>query len=116
MWETRSVFHISMPRFFQQDGLRRWWSVSQRRMRPYRVVMHSPLLDHHLGLLQRVEDLSVQALIPELAVEAFTVPVLPGTAGLDVQRLRAHGRQPLPQSFRNKLGPIVGPQVFRDAV
>ncbi len=31
MWETRSVFHISMPRFLQQDGLRRWWSVTEAR-------------------------------------------------------------------------------------
>src|SRR5271165_5212758 len=107
MWETRSVFRISMPHLLQQDGLRRWWSVSQRRMWPYRVVVHSPLLDHHLGLLQRIEDLALQAFISQLAVEALTVPVLPGTAGLDVQHLRAHGRQPLPQSFRNKLGPIV---------
>src|SRR5271169_5746130 len=107
MWETRSVFHISMPRFLQQEGWRRWWSVAQRRMRPYRVVVHSPLFDHHLGLLQRIEDLAIQAFISQLAVEAFTVPVLPGTARFDVQRLRAHRRQPLPQSFRNKLWPIV---------
>src|SRR5271167_3320809 len=78
MWETRSVFHISMPRFLPQEGWRRWWSVAQRRMRPYRVVVHSPLFDHHLGLLQRIEDLALQAFISQLAVEALTVPVLPG--------------------------------------
>src|SRR5271169_4314989 len=109
MSETRSVFHISMPHFLHQDGLRRWWPVSQRGMRPYRVVLHSPLFDHHLGLLQRIEDLALQAFISQLAVEALTVPVLPGTAGLDVQRLRAHRRQPLPQSFGNKLWPVVRP-------
>src|SRR5271156_7170858 len=114
MWETRSVFHISMPRFLQQEGWRRWWSVAQRRMRPYRVVVHSPLFDHHLGLLQRIEDLALQAFILQLAVEALTVSVLPRTAGLDVQRLRSHRRQPLPQSFGNKLGPVVRPEVFRD--
>src|ERR1035437_8556484 len=80
MWETRSVFHISMPLLLGQDCLRCRWPVAQRRMRPHRVVLHSPLFDHHLRLLQGVEDLSVQALISQLAVEALTVPVLPGTA------------------------------------
>src|SRR5579863_6972335 len=108
MWETRSVFHISMSRFLPQDGLRRRWPIAQRGMRPNRVVVHSPLLDHHLGLLQRIEDLALQAFILQLAVEALTVSVLPGTTGLDVQRLRAHRRQPLPQFSRNELCTIVG--------
>src|ERR1022692_823278 len=90
--------------------------VPQRRMRPHRVVLHSPLFDHYLCLLQRVEDLSIQALISQLAVEALTVPVLPGTARFDVQRLGSYCRQPLPQSFRNKLGPIVRSYVFRDTL
>src|ERR1039457_5822817 len=107
MWETRSVFHISMPLLLGQDCLRRRPLVPQRRMRPYRVVVHSPLLDHHLGLFQRIEDLATQAFISQLAVEAFTVAVLPGTAGLDVQRLRSYCRQPPSQSFCNKLWPIV---------
>src|ERR1019366_4661324 len=38
MWETRSVFHISMPLLLGQDCLRRRWPVAQRRMRPHRVV------------------------------------------------------------------------------
>src|SRR5208283_395860 len=45
-------------------------------------------LDYHLDLLQRVEDFSVQAFIPQLSIEALAVPVLPGTPGLDVQGLR----------------------------
>ena len=85
-------------------------------MRPYRVVVHSPLFDHHLGLLQRIEDLAIQTFISQLAVEALTVPVLPRTAGLDVQRLRAHRRQPLPQFSRNELWTIVGSYVFRDTL
>ena len=64
------------------------------------------ILRHHLGLLQRIEDLAIQAFISQLAVEAFTVPVLPGTARLDVQRLRAHRRQPLPQSSAMNSGPL----------
>jgi hypothetical protein len=70
MWETRSVFHISMPHFLRQDSLRRRWPVPERGMWPHRVVVHSPPLDHHLCLLQRVEDLALQTFILQLAVEA----------------------------------------------
>src|ERR1039458_10573448 len=55
MWETRSVFHISMPRLFRQDGLRCRRHVAQRRVRPFRVVFHAPPLRQNLCLLQRVE-------------------------------------------------------------
>ena len=54
-------------------------------MGPPRVVLHPPLLDHDLRLLQRVENLSIQALVPQLPIEALTVAVLPGTARFDVQ-------------------------------
>ena len=49
-------------------------------MRTPGVVLHQPLLNHHLGLPQRIKNLSVQALVPQLPVEAFAVAVLPGTA------------------------------------
>jgi hypothetical protein len=54
-------------------------------MRPHRVVLHSPLFDHYLCLLQRVEDLSIQALISQTdtgkilsiwrTVEGYTIPL-----------------------------------------
>ena len=47
-------------------------------MWPDRIVVAPPLLDQHFGLLQRVEDLAVEQLVPELAVEALVVAVLPG--------------------------------------
>ena len=40
-------------------------------------------VDEHFRLLQRVEDLPVQQLVPELAVEAPVVAVLPRAARLD---------------------------------
>src|SRR5271156_140792 len=86
MWETFFVFHISMPRFWQ-DSLWCRWPVAQRRMRPLRVIFHAPPLRQNLGLLQRVKNLAVQELISQLAVEALAIPVLPRTSGLDVQRL-----------------------------
>src|SRR5271165_2727261 len=97
MWETRSVFHISMPLLLRrQDSFRRWWPIAQRRVRTPRVVMHSPLFDHDPGLLQRVEDLPLQTLVLQLPVEALTVTVFPWTAWFDVQRLGPDIRQPLP--------------------
>src|SRR5664279_486888 len=116
MWETRSVFHIPMPRLLGQDCHRRRGPVAQRRVRPLRVVVDPPLLNHHLGLLQRVEDFSVQAFIPQLAVEALAVPVLPRTPGLDVQGLRPHPGQPLPQLLSYKLRAVVGTDVLRNTV
>ena len=51
---------------------------------------HTPLLDQHGRLRQRVEDLPVQQLVPELAVEALVVSVLPRAARLDKEHLDAH--------------------------
>src|ERR1700687_3895170 len=97
MWETRSVFHISMPRLLRQDGLRCGWPVAQRRVRPLRVVFHAPPLRQNLCLLQRVKNLAVQELIAQLPVEALTVPVLPRTSRLDIERFRVELSQPLTQ-------------------
>src|SRR5450631_3798834 len=114
MWETRSVFHIPMPRLFRQDGLRCRRPVAQRRVRPFRVIFHPPPLRQNLCLLQRVEDLAVQELIAQLPVEALTVPVLPRTSGLNVQRPRAYLSQPLPQLLGNELRPVVRTNVLWD--
>ena len=51
------------------------------------VVVVAPLPNDGLGLLQAVEDLSIQKLVTQLAVEAFAVAILPGAARLDVKRL-----------------------------
>jgi len=114
MWETRSVFHISMPLLFRQDSLRCRWPVAQRRVRTLRVVFHSPPLRQNLCLLQRVKNLAVQKLIAQLPVEALAVPVLPRAPRLDIQRLRAQLTQPLPQLLGNKLRSIVRTYVLRN--
>ena len=49
-------------------------------MRPERVVLNAPSFDQHLSLPECVEDFSIKDFVSELAVEAFTVPVLPGAA------------------------------------
>ena len=55
-------------------------------MRPSRVVVFAPALGQDLRFLQRVEDLAVEELIAQLAVERFTVAIFPGAAGLDIER------------------------------
>jgi hypothetical protein len=59
--------------------------LSESPVRAALIIFHPPLLDHDLRLLQRIEDFSIQAFIPQLAVETFTVAVFPGASRLDVQ-------------------------------
>jgi len=66
---------------------RRWRAVAERGVRPERVVVDAPALDHDLCLLQRVEDLAVDQFVPELAVERFAVAVRPWTSRFDIERL-----------------------------
>ena len=47
-------------------------------MRPSCIVVDAPLFDDRLGFLEAVEDLAIEAFIPELAVEGLAVAVLPG--------------------------------------
>lgn len=59
-------------------------SVSKAAVGTDVVVMESPSLDRDDGLAQAVEDLLVQELVAELAVEGFAVTIFLGTARLDV--------------------------------
>ena len=52
-----------------------------------RVVVVGPLLDEDLDFLETVEDFAIEQLVPQLAVEAFAIAVLPGAAGLDIESL-----------------------------
>ena len=58
-------------------------------MRPDGIVVASPVLDQHLRLAERREDLAVQELISELRVQALVVAVLPRASRFDVERLDA---------------------------
>ena len=46
-------------------------------MRSDGIVVVPPTLDQNLGFLECEEDLAVQALVPELAIEALVVAILP---------------------------------------
>ncbi len=76
-------------------------------MWPDRVVLLPPSLREYLHLPQVVKNLSVQQLVPELPVEALTVPVLPRTSWLYVQSLCSHPWQPFSDCLRRKFRPVV---------
>ena len=46
-------------------------------MRSLCIVMDAPLFDDRFGFREAVEDLAIEAFIPELAVEGLAVAVLP---------------------------------------
>ena len=82
-------------------------------MRPDGVVVIAPSLDQHLRLRQIVEDFPIQQLFPELAVEALVVAVLTRRAALDVERLHADTRQPVPHRLCGELAAIILTDVVR---
>ena len=83
-------------------------------MRSDRVVVLAPLLDEDGGLLQAVEDLTVQAFVAQFAVEALAVAVLPRTSRLDVGRLGSDGGNPFSKSNGDDLGAVIRPKGCRD--
>jgi len=81
-----------------------------------RIVVPPPLLDQHLGLVERRELLTCQQLVAELGVEALAVAVLPRAARLDEERLDADPAKPLAHVAGNELRPIVRANVLRRPV
>ena len=71
-----------------------------------------PLLDEYRCLGQCVEDLSVQELVSQFAVEALVVAVLPRTARRDVEGLDPQPGQPSPHQFRREPWPVVRAQML----
>ncbi len=71
-------------------------SVSERAVGPERVVLCTPALDNHLGLPESEEDLSIENFVSELPVEAFAVPVLPGTPRFDEEASHTCSFKPVP--------------------
>jgi len=69
-------------------------------MRPNGVVLVPPSFDHHLGLSQCVEYLSLEQLISQFSIEAFVVTVLPGATSLDIEGLHSQ----IGQLLRNGCG------------
>jgi len=80
------------------------------------VVLPAPTLHHPLGFCQTAKDLPVQAFRPQLLVEAFSVGVLPGTAGRDLPRLHLLGGQEELHSAGNELRTVVRTEIIRCTV
>ncbi len=72
-------------------------------MRANFVVMAAPALDDRLGLRPRPEPFETQALVAELAVEAFGDAILPRLAGLDQRRIDALRNDPGQERLRHEL-------------
>lgn len=85
-------------------------------MRPTPVVVSAPIFNNDFRFFHGHKHLTVQQLVPQFAVEAFAVAVLPGTAGLNVLRLNAQVRQPSLQRQGDKLRAVVRAEVVRSAV
>ena len=95
------------------DRRRGRWPIAQRTVRPHGVVVLPPPLNHHPGLPQAVEDLSIEQFIPQPPVETLAIAVLPRTTGLDVERSGTHRRQPCPQRLGGELRTVVRADVIR---
>ncbi len=82
-------------------------------MRPLGVVVDAPALDQHAGFGQGIEDLAVEQLVAQLAIEALVGAVLPGAGPLDVQRAHTKPAQPCPHDRSDELRPLVRADVLR---
>jgi hypothetical protein len=49
--------------------------------------MDTPLLNQDASLIEAVEQFAIQELVAKLAVEAFTVTILPRASRFDISRL-----------------------------
>ena len=77
--------------------------------------MVPPLFDDDFCLLQAVKDFAVEALVTQLAVEGFAVAILPGTAGLDVERLCSERCEPTAYDLCGHLRAVVRSDMLRNA-
>ena len=75
-------------------------------MRSSGVVLVAPAFDDDLGLLERIEDLAIEELVPEPGIEALAIAVLPGRSRLDVGGPRTDCRDPSRTSVAMNSGPL----------
>lgn len=82
-------------------------------MRPDRIVVIAPLLDDDGCFSQAVEDFTIEAFVPQLAVERLTKAVLPRASGFNVERPGAKRCEPVAYDLRRHLRTVVRTDVFR---
>ena len=81
-------------------------------MRALLVVVVSPVREDHSRFAERVYQLAVQALLPESAVEALGVSVLPWASGADIESLDPIALEPLLDRLGDELGAVVRADAF----
>src|SRR4051812_46100352 len=81
--------------------------VTNRAVRPDRVVLAPEPLPFLLRVRRRLELLHLQELIPEPAVKRLDKAVFPRPPGCHRQRFRSLARQPVPQRRANELRAVV---------
>ena len=82
-------------------------------MGPHLVVLAAPAFDEDLGLGQGGEDLRIETLVAQRAVEGFPIAVLPGAARLDDEWRHAEELEPAPDSLGRTLGAVGGAEAGR---
>lgn len=76
-------------------------------MRTNLIVLLPPLFDNDLGLLQSVEDFTIEQLIPEFTIEALDKAIFPRAAWFDEQGLDRQLVQPGADLLVGKFGAII---------
>src|SRR3954453_15357029 len=82
-------------------------------MRPPVVVVQAMVFEDDLRLLQRLEYLPVQQLVPQPAVERLAVGVRPRAPRGDVEGLGPTTGQPAPHRLGDELRPVVAADELR---
>ena len=77
------------------------------------VVLVPPLLREHLHLPEGIKDLPIQELVPQLAIEALYVPVLPWATRRDEEGLDPHPLEPRAHCHGSELRAVVRTEVLR---
>jgi len=68
--------------------------------------MAPPALDQHPGFFEAVEDLAIEELVPELAVEGPVVAIFPGAAGRDIEGLHIDPAEPVADRLGRELAAV----------
>src|SRR5579872_903969 len=71
------------------------------------VVVMAPALDENLGFEEGVEDLAIEKLIAQFAVEAFIVAILPRASGLDKESFDPDPGEPGLDGLGRELAAVV---------
>ena len=81
--------------------------MSKTRVRPFPIVFDSPLFDFAARIVERDEDVFVETLLPQPAVEALDEGVLNRLARLDELQLHAAFVGPLIEYAASKFRAII---------